>query len=161
MADEGQRAKPLIVITGASGNLGQSLARAMADDFRVVGLDQIAKPDGEQVVVATDVTSRRSVEEALDLVRREHGRDIAAVIHLVAFFDFSGEPDPRYDAVNVEGTRNLLSALEGFAVERFIYASTMLVHAPAEPGERIDEDTPFDPQWEYLSLIHISEPKRR
>ncbi|WP_230960838.1 NAD-dependent epimerase/dehydratase family protein, partial [Erythrobacter donghaensis] len=149
MADEGQGAKPLVLITGASGNLGRSLAVAMADDFRVVGLDQMAKPDGEQVVVAIDVTSRRSIEEALDLVRREHGRDIAAVIHLVAFFDFSGEPDPRYDAVNVEGTRNLLSALEGFAVERFIYASTMLVHAPAEPGERIDEDTPFDPQWEY------------
>lgn len=149
MADEGQATKPLILITGASGNLGQSLARALADDFRVVGLDQTGKREGGQVVVPIDVTSRRSVEEALDLVRREHGGDIAAVIHLVAFFDFSGEPDPRYEAVNVEGTRNLLCALEGFAVERFIYASTMLVHAPAEPGERIDEDTPFDPQWEY------------
>ncbi|HSJ79450.1 MAG TPA: NAD-dependent epimerase/dehydratase family protein [Erythrobacter sp.] len=149
MAEVRQGEKPLILITGADGNLGQSLAHALAADFRVIGLDRSARHDGGPQIINIDITAPRSVKAGLEMVRRDHGRDIAAVIHLVAFFDFSGEPDPLYDQINVEGTRNLLGALDGFAVERFIYASTMLVHAPTEPDERIDEGTPLDPQWEY------------
>ena len=67
------------------------------------------------------------------------GSRIASVIHLVAYFDFSGESKPLYQSVNVEGTRRLLSALQDFEVEQFAYASTMLVHAPCRPGEHIDE----------------------
>lgn len=149
MAESGRSAKPLILITGADGNLGGSLARSLAPDYRIVGLDRTDRHDDGPTILKIDITSRQSVTRALDWVGREHGHDIAAVIHLVAFFDFSGEPNPLYDKVNLEGTRHLLDALAGFRVERFVYASTMLVHAPADPGERIDENTPFDPQWEY------------
>jgi nucleoside-diphosphate-sugar epimerase len=51
--------------------------------------------------------------------------------------------------VNVEGTRRLLRALRSFEVEQFVYASTMLVHAPCKPGQRIDEQQPIGPRWEY------------
>src|SRR5690606_34029338 len=81
--------------------------------------------------------------------REEHGERIASVVHLAAYFDFSGEDSPLYQAVNVEGTRNLLRALQGLQVEQFVYASTMLVHAPGEPGEPIDEDQPIGPRWAY------------
>jgi len=140
-------AKPLVLITGATGNIGASLMKALAADYRVVGLDRGAEGGGK--VVELDVTSAQSVRQALERIGGKHGRRIAAVIHLIAFFDFSGEPSPLYDKVNVDGTRNLLRALEGFEVERLIYPSTMLVHAPGEPGERIDEGTPLEPQWEY------------
>ena len=149
MADADAREKPLVLITGATGNLGRSLIATLANKYRIVGFDR----DGDEVagaqVLALDITSSQSITLALDKVAREEGRRINAVIHLVAFFDFSGEPNPLYDKVNVEGTRNLLSALEDFEVERFIYASTMLVHAPQQPGQRVDESTPLDPQWEY------------
>ena len=141
-------AKPLILITGAGGNIGSTLAEALADDFTVVGLDRDGSEDCPPIV-EIDITSPQSVKVALDKIGDEHGRKVAAVIHLVAFFDFSGKPSPLYDQVNVEGTRNLLDALKGFDVQRFIYASTMLVHQPQDPGERINEETPFDPQWEY------------
>ena len=141
-------AKPLILITGATGNIGGSLMKAFAADYRVVGLDRSAD-GGEGEILEVDITSAQSVRAALERIGEKHGRRIAAVVHLIAFFDFTGEPNPLYDKVNVEGTRNLLKALEGFEVERFIYASTMLVHAPGEPGERIDEGTPLDPQWAY------------
>lgn len=149
MARSARGEKPLILITGADGNIGHSLAQALAQDFRVVGLDRSADRDGGPPIVTFDITEPQSVRDALQSIGRDHGHAIAAVIHLVAFFDFSGEPNPLYDAVNRRGTRNLLGALKGFAVERFIYASTMLVHAPTDPGETITEDTPFDPQWEY------------
>lgn len=149
MPEHGRGERPLILITGADGNIGHSLAGALAADYRIVGLDRSDDKDGGPAIIEIDITSPQSVQHALDAIGRDHGRTIAAVIHLVAFFDFSGEPNPLYDKVNVEGTRNLLEALEGFTVERFIYASTMLVHAPCDPGQRIDESAPFDPQWEY------------
>lgn len=145
----GTEPKPLILITGADGNIGSSLSAALASDYRVVGLDRSGDSEGEAEIVEIDITSPQSMKLALEKIGKEHGREIAAVIHLVAFFDFSGEPSPLYQQVNIDGTGNLLDALEGFAVERFIYASTMLVHEPQDPGERIDEATPFDPQWEY------------
>ncbi len=147
--DTTRDAKPLILITGADGNIGRSLGKAFGDDFTVVGLDRDKEHEGGPQIVEIDITSPQSMNTALEKIADEHGRSIAAVIHLVAFFDFSGEPSPLYEKVNVEGTRNLLQALHGFDVERFIYASTMLVHEPQDPGERINESTPFDPRWEY------------
>jgi nucleoside-diphosphate-sugar epimerase len=155
-----QGEKPLIVLTGAAGNLGASLIRALEDDYTIAGLDRQADVPGREIL-EIDITSPASVHSALDRIGREYGRRIAAVIHLVAFFDFSGEPSPLYDAVNLQGTRNLLEALEEFEVERFIYASTMLVHAPVAPGERITEDSPYGPRWEYpRSKLEVEEAIR-
>ena len=37
------------------------------------------------------------------------------MIHLAAYFDFTGEDNPLYDKVNIEGTRRLLKVLQSFA----------------------------------------------
>ena len=73
------------------------------------------------------------------------------MIHLAAYYDLSGEPDPKYQSVTVEGTRRLLRTLQhGFdKVEQFVFASTMLVHAPTQPGRPITEDWPLEPKWAY------------
>ena len=141
-------ARPIILITGATGNLGRSLGKALGRDYRIVGLDLKAQGTDFPVFEA-DFTSGPSVELALRKFRDAFGSHIASVIHLVAFFDFSGEDKPHYETVNVEGTRRLLKALQDFDVEQFIYASTMLVHAPCRPGEHIDEQQPIEPRWAY------------
>ena len=76
---------------------------------------------------------------------------MASVIHLAAYFDFSGEVSPKYQEVTVEGTRRLLRGLRElkFHVEQFVFSSTMLVHAPCEPGQVINEEWPLDPRWPY------------
>ena len=38
---------------------------------------------------------------------------------------------------------------EGCAVEQFVFASTMLVHAPTESGRPISEDWPLEPKSPY------------
>lgn len=38
---------------------------------------------------------------------------------------------------------------EGFEVEQFIFSSTMLVHAPNQPGELLTEDSPIGATWAY------------
>jgi nucleoside-diphosphate-sugar epimerase len=68
-------------------------------------------------------------------------------VHLAAYYDFSGAPSHKYDEVTVGGTRNLLQQLAGCDVDQFLFSSTMLVHAPGRPGEKITEDSPLAPRW--------------
>ena len=140
--------RPIVLITGATGNLGGSLGAALGCDYRIVGLD-LKSQGADFPVFEADFTSDASVELALRKFRDAYGSRIASVIHLVAYFDFTGEDNPHYQSVNIEGTRRLLHALQDFEVKQFVYSSTMLVHAPCDPGERIDEHQPIDPRWAY------------
>lgn len=136
---------PLVIITGAAGSLGSALTTQLSENYKVVGLDR----NESEGIVGFDLADGASVDAALDEIRREHGEHIAAVIHLAAYFDFSGEENPLYEKVNVEGTRNLLRGLQKFQIDRFIYSGTMLVHRPGAPGIATTEDTPIDPSWAY------------
>jgi nucleoside-diphosphate-sugar epimerase/uncharacterized membrane protein len=140
--------KSLVVITGAAGDIGTSLGRALEGDYAVVGLDLKAGTAAYETITV-DVTSDESVHHAFKTLRERHGNRIAAFVHLAAYFDFTGEENPLYREVNVEGTRRLLRALQEFQVDRFIYSGTMLVHRAGKPGERIDESTPIEPGWAY------------
>jgi nucleoside-diphosphate-sugar epimerase len=140
--------RPVILITGAAGNLGRTLAAALAADYRIVGLD-IASAAADYPIFDADFSNVAAIELALTRLREQFGTKIASTVHLVAYFDQTGEDNPLYQSVNVDGTRNLLRALQPFEVEQFVYASTMLVHAPCKPGEHIDEDQPFGPAYIY------------
>lgn len=146
MIDEGR--KPVLLIVGAAGNLGRSLSEALSREYQVVGLDR-SDSASPIPILKVDLTSDASVELALKNLRDAVGNKIASVIHLAAYFDFSGEAHPLYQSLNVEGTRRILRGLQSFEVEQFIYASTVLVHEPCRPGERIDESQPIKPRWAY------------
>jgi len=136
----------VIVITGSNGNIGTALRKKLKSGYQVVGMD---RDDGNNTDIVADLTSPDSLTLAFRQLRDEHGDRIAAVVHLAAYFDFTGAKSPLYDQVNVEGTRNLLDALQAFNVERFIYSGTMLVHQAVKPGERVSETSPIAPQWAY------------
>jgi nucleoside-diphosphate-sugar epimerase len=138
----------VVLMTGADGLLGTAIGRALAKDYRVVGLNRTCDRRDEHCI-PLDLTSQESVDSAFATVRERCGSRIASVIHLAAYFDFTGEPNPLYETVNVEGTRRLLSALRPLDVEQFVYASTMLVYAPTEPGKPLTEDAPLAPKWAY------------
>lgn len=97
-----------------------------------------------------DLGSEEAVQKAVAHVKQQFGARIAAVVHLAAYYDISGEPNPLYEKVNVLGTRRLIEALQSLEVEQFIYASTMLVHkATDRPDARIDESSLIAPAWAY------------
>ena len=146
--DAATHSKPLVIITGASGGIGTALTRSLKHDYRILGLDREFAEEADDSY-ELDLTDSDSIKEAMGKIYERHGSDIAAVVHLAAYFDFTGEESPLYEKVNEQGTRNLLEALEGMNVERFIYSSTMLVHEPQVPGRRVNEETPIAPSWPY------------
>lgn len=111
-------AKPVVLMTGATGFLGGAIGKALAADYTVVGLDRTPKDLAHAECVRCDFTADESVDEALRQVTSRHGTRIASVVHLAGYFDFSGEPNPLYRQVNVEGTRRLLRKQKTQHVQR-------------------------------------------
>ena len=141
----------VVIVTGSSGFIGSALINEFAGHFSLVGFDRMAShaPPPAAECVCIDLTSEPGVKGAFERVRIAYGDRIASVIHLAAYYDLSGEPSPLYEQITVRGTERLLQHLQEFQVEQFIFTSTMLVHAPVEPGRRINEDGPIDPRWPY------------
>jgi nucleoside-diphosphate-sugar epimerase/uncharacterized membrane protein len=153
--------RPTVLMTGCNGFLGQAIARGLlGGGYRVIGLDvrQPATTLDQMDTIEIDLASDATVTGALDRVRQLAGERIASVIHLAAYYDTTGEDNPKYREVTVDGTRRLLDALKGFELEQFVFSSTMLVHAPSpDNGVRIDEDSPIDPAWAYPRSKAITE----
>jgi len=68
--------------------------------------------------VCIDFTSDTSIKNAFERVRFAYGNRIASVVHLAAYYDYSGESSPLYQKITVEGTERLLKELQDFEVEQ-------------------------------------------
>ncbi len=142
----------VVLVTGSNGYIGSAIVRSLGKHYSVVGLDRTEATQNPNLTasIKIDLADDESVRAALEQVRQEFGDRIVSVIHLAAYFDITGEPNPLYERVTVQGTRRLIDALQSFTVEQFVYASTMLVHEPKETlEERIDENSPLGPTWPY------------
>ncbi len=145
--------KPMILVTGSAGLIGTRTLEALSSNYSVVGMD-VKRP--EKIVAGTgfvecDLTKDESVVQALDTVRDTYGERLASVIHLAAYYDFSGEPSDMYRKLTVEGTFRLLKKLREFQTEQFVFSSSLLVMEPAEDeNEKITEFSPLeDDPWDY------------
>lgn len=134
------------MITGSSGLIGSAFLAHVGERYTELCLDSKGPPRVSPKtahMIPCDLTSDENLHRALDDVRRLGHRRIASILHLAAYYS------PLYEHVNVRGTERLLHGLRDFEVDQFIFASTMLVHAPCEPGARINEEWPLKPKWEY------------
>lgn len=143
--------EPVILVTGIAGLIGTRIMDAFSSDYRVVGLD-VKRPKTNKTKadwVECDLTKDESTTRALATIRKKHGNRLASLIHLAAYYDFSGEPSPLYQELTVDGTRRLFKELQEFRVEQFIFSSSLLVMKAVEKGEIITESSPTEAEWDY------------
>ncbi|TWT33470.1 NAD dependent epimerase/dehydratase family protein [Posidoniimonas corsicana] len=143
--------RPTVAITGSTGLIGAALVDRLKHDYQVVGidLDSPAHPTPGAHYIDCDLTDVAQVGDALDELRKLSGGHLASVVHLAAYYDFSGEPSPLYDKLTVDGTRRLLDGLQTFKVEQFLFSSSMLVMKSSPDGDLITEESPTNAGWDY------------
>jgi GlcNAc-P-P-Und epimerase len=117
-----------ILLTGSSGFLGGIIQQVLKDDYQIFTLGRTVGQD----LVADLSTSVPELHQVVDCVIHAAGKAHVAPRHATEVNEFY--------KVNVEGTRNLLSALEGLTVlpTSFIFISSIAVYGKTE-GEGIDE----------------------
>lgn len=143
--------QPTVVLTGSAGFIGMRTVEALRADYHVIGLDvrrPSQLPPGTDFITC-DLSQRESTEKALAVLAAESGGHIASVVHLAAYYDFTGAPSRLYHDLTVGGTERLLRGLRDFQVEQFVFSSSLLVMKPAEVGELLTEESPVEPTWDY------------
>lgn len=133
----------MVVVTGATGHIGNVLTRRLTAQGQAVRAlvmsgDDLRPLTGLDVeIIYGDVTDLASLESAFT------GADI--VFHLAGIVTIMPGMARVLERVNVGGVRNVAAACRAAGVRRLVYTSS--VHAIAEPpqGTAIDESQPFDP----------------
>lgn len=146
-----EQQRPMVLITGSSGLIGSRLAAALKETCDVVGFDR--DPPGDEGPgydwIQCDLTDEASVASAVEQMAQRHGRQVASVVHLAAYYDFSGQPSPLYQELTVEGTRRLLNQLKSLEVEQFVFSSSLLVMKSAEDDRPLTASSLTDAEWDY------------
>ena len=140
-----QLANQPVLVTGATGFIGQQLTKALLalgahvrifareqSDPQVV---QALQSAGAEVVYG-DIVDRQSVTDAV--------RGAEFVFHLAALIGDATVSEEDYQAVNVTGTSNVFLAAQDYGVRRVVHCSTTGVHGET-PDALVTEDSPFAP----------------
>ncbi len=134
-----------IIITGASGFVGRALVQALRDDFHVFAIarrSQARSGVGAHPNVEwyqADVGERPQVDAVFRQIGEAGGANV--VVHLAAYFDFTGNEDAEYWRTNVIGLRHVLDACVAQGVRHFLFGSSVLACRPPKPGRAITEES--------------------
>ncbi len=126
-----------VVVVGATGNLGTSVLRSLAEEERVESVLGLARrrPDLEVPKVewaAADVTTD-------DLVPHFDGAD--AVVLLSWLIQPARDLNKLW-MVNVEGSSRVMRAIKEAGVPALLYASSVGAYSPGPKDEAVDESWP-------------------
>ena len=128
-----------VLIIGGSGFVGTSLIEACKTEYSVSNLDKNPSPFFPEITTIGDV---RNTE---DLMRNMSGNQ--TVVLLAAEHRDDVTPTSLYYDVNVQGTRNVLAAMDSLNVKNIIFTSSVAIYGLNK--ENPDEDHPADPFNHY------------
>jgi UDP-glucose 4-epimerase len=129
-----------VAITGATGNVGTSLIRALQNEPRVGSIVGIARRRPEKRV--PKVTWRRGDVVTDDLVPLFEGCDV--VVHLAWLIQPSRDLKILH-ATNVDGSRRVFEAAAAAGVPSLVYASSIGAYSPGPKDDAgVDESWPTE-----------------
>jgi nucleoside-diphosphate-sugar epimerase len=144
-----------IVVTGATGNVGTSLVRALGEDPRVQEIVGVARRRPPWEPPRVRWVQADVVSSPLDVVFA--GAD--AVIHLAWLIQPSRDI-PQMRAVNVDGSRRVFEAAARAGVKRLVHASSIGVYSPGPNHPPVDESWPRDGVPTSFYSRHKAEAER-
>ena len=145
-----------VVVTGATGNVGTSVVRALIADPRIDEIIGVSRRTPRWQPARTRWVSADVVTSALEPVF--DGAD--AVIHLAWLIQ------PSHDAralraVNVDGSRRVFEAAVRADVKVLVHASSVGVYSPGPNDRRVDESWPSGGVPTSFYSRHKAEAERR
>jgi dihydroflavonol-4-reductase len=132
----------MILVTGATGHIGNVLVRKLLDAGRRVralvwrGEDTLPLQGLDVEMVEGDLLEPETLKTAFEGVKE--------VFHLAGLISILPGTDALLQRVNVEGTHNMISAAKRADVERFVYTSSIHALEERPDGVVIDEGVPFN-----------------
>jgi nucleoside-diphosphate-sugar epimerase len=139
-------AKPGVIITGATGFLGGQLMGQLRKEYQIFAIGrrspkEAGVPEGPGIHwFQVDIGHFDRLREVFYCIREMGGADL--LLHLAAYYDFTGEDHPEYMRTNVIGTRNVLELSVPLKLRKFIYTSSVAACPFPAPGQAVREDTP-------------------
>jgi UDP-glucose 4-epimerase len=127
-----------VVVVGATGNVGTSVLRALADEPQVDSVLGLARRRPGIGFPKTE-WGQVDVASSADLADRFAGADV--VVHL-AWLIQPGRDRTTLHAVNVEGSRRVFRATIEAGVASLVYASSVGAYAPGPKDRAVDESWP-------------------
>lgn len=131
----------LAVVTGASGHIGYALVQELENlgaNYRILIRSDSKVFDGLSCEKAYgDVTDPASLEKAFE------GAD--TVYHLAGLIDVGNGKQEALKKVNVEGTKNVVTACKKCGVSRLVFVSSVDAMKPLTGNDIITEPSSYNP----------------
>src|SRR6476620_5562057 len=145
--------KPVVLVTGANGEIGRSLLQKLHTDgrYRVVTVDLTPLPERYRGFCLETYAGNIMDRYLLDQVAAHH--EIEVVCHLAALLSTRGERDPELaHQVNVEGTLHLLRVAQNQSGRlgrpvRFIFPSSIAVYGIPSLEEKQKAGRVREDEW--------------
>ncbi|WP_105638948.1 NAD-dependent epimerase/dehydratase family protein, partial [Cronobacter dublinensis] len=131
--------KEKVIFIGASGFVGTRLIERALSDFDITNFDKQNSHFYPDITVAGDVRDKASLEKQLS--------ECSTVVLLAAEHRDDVSPTSLYYDVNVEGTRNVLEAMDKHNIKNIIFTSSVAVYGLNKKNP--DEHHPVDPFNHY------------
>jgi nucleoside-diphosphate-sugar epimerase len=137
-----------LLLTGGTGFVGRALVpRLVAAGHEVLAATRGAAPPGTTPLALDADSPEAAWTEAL--------RDVEAVVHVAGLAHRLSDDPARAEAdhrrINRDWTLTLGRAAQAAGVARFLFVSTVYVHAVPPPGTKVTEATPIAPVGPYAT----------